>query len=570
MGVFDFDAFDWEDGPLGETPMSASVLIAREEALADYALLLAKRHSYDIRDFGGASDGTTDDSTAIADTFDEMKADGTHATGVLYIPPGTLVESAIVLDGGYATPAYTDTNWIAGAGEAFEVIAPRIKPGTSSVGAVLTVKQMYNARILVHFEDGGHADDDALYLEDLLNPQVSVSGTNYAGTLLHTDRPSSSKRIVGGHFPRVRAVTCGRALHIDSIEGGNHFGSVYDLNCAAGSLFESCADVNIEEWESFTPDTQTYGLEFTTCNNFNVGRISMGDRPTTALVRIADGDFGQINQIRVSGRPDVGTDPQITGLLLDEVDSIDIDTLKTFRCDKGLHIIGGGTDGGIRVKRHFSLTTDRNPLYIEGGGSQTTPDIAIGAHYRYHREASVVVASSITGGRLRLSGRLKDMWLDGASTHYAIECASTGMVLDVADLYHVSRSGLAGSISHADATKVVGVRNARLEQNVVHGAAPATRSVTAGVAQQNASGSSLMLSIVVSMDLGGGDAFGTLYVGPSSGTLAIFTRTTEEITGASGTERKRAITAVIPPWWWFRLDTANASISADQTTAYAL
>lgn len=526
-----------------------------------------RRRSFDIREYGAVLDGTTPCDQALADAFEAMKADGTHANGRLLIPGLCRLEEPAVFDGGWSEVA-TEANWDAGDGGRFtlDMCDGAFVCDAGLVDAV-TVKGFYDPIIDVRFQGGGEDTDTGLYIENLIGATLDIHATAFAGTVLRADKSTSAKRIVNCLFRNVVANGgCGRLMSLTDVEAFGTFLNVFDQGSVEGSLFDGCADVGILQWGSFTTATQDVGLHFLSCNSFQVGVITMGDRPTEALVKIEGGDFGRINQIRASGRPDVGTDPQITGLMLEDVGSVDIDTVQTFRCDKGVHIIGGSA-AGIRIKRHFSLTADRNPLYVEGSDTQTEPDITIGVHYRSHRGASVVVEDTITGGRLRISGRTRDMWLDGPSTHYAIECSSSGMVIDPADFWQITRSALAGSISHPDPTKIVNVGAARLEQGVVHGATAAALSVTAGVAQQNASGRTLFVTVTADFNTSGGASFLTGVIGPTSGTLASVVRETKPTT--TGNEQ-RSIVLIVPPWWWFRADLVNATINATYTTAYSL
>ncbi len=429
-------------------------------------LLADTARIFNVKDYGAVLDGKADDAPAIRAAFTAMLVNG-HPWGTLLIPGLARVGSTLDFDGGYRNVTQEE-QWAKGTGETCRIVVTGALRPDAGIGTAVKLHGLRGVWTDLRFDKGGKADDVALRVEDLDLADIGVSATDFAGTVLYADASADrTKRIRTSKIRQVYASSCGRAIFWRGIEAFGTFEFVWDRNCVNGSLFQDCADTTIKYYENYSPATQQIGLHFQDCNMFSVGVISLGDRPSQALLQITGGDFGSIQRVRVSGRPDRPVaDGNPVGLRLLNVKSVSIDNLQSFRCRIGLDVVGSN----VVVKTHNSLTGDGTPLVVEGTPQNPKPRVDIGAWYRYHPRESVRVLDTVTGGTLHLHGILYDMNTDGKLPLYAIDCRSKALLLDVTGLTQEHGNMLTGSIFHPDPTKIRGVAQARLGNPLTHGA----------------------------------------------------------------------------------------------------
>lgn len=473
---------------------------------------------------------------------------------------------------GQADVSY-DTHWVNDTGARFHLRVDGSLTPSVGIGTAITVRGGYYPRIDVELHGGGQSTDVGLHLENLWAPYVAVRGSYFAGTLLHADANGDiTKRVRNGRIAQLSAQTCGQAVYFRAIEAFGTFDYVWDNNCANGAVFDTCADIGIKHWESFTPATQGWGLFFDQCNLFQVGAITMGDRPTTGLVRIRGGNFGRVNQIRCTGNPDISSGYTITGVLLEDVSSIDVDTINTSRCLKGVEIKGGvETGGSVRIKTHRSITNDVTPLTISAG-TGTTPRAEVKADYRNHSGASVVVGAGLTGGSLELSGYMRDMWNGGAAGKYAVDVDATSgsFALRAAGLTQVARSGISGFTNHPTPANVDVSALARLGDTLKHGATPAAAGVVAGTVWQNTSTRTAVLQLVWRFDPSTSSDSGVVTrVGPDTGALTNVGNLNMVQNAASDEAvRDLPITLIVPAKWGASVTATGAGGSIRTSFVY--
>lgn len=508
--------------------------------------------------------GTTD-SAAIQAAFNGMKVGG-HAQGHLLVKGIAALDTPLVLDGGYTDVANSGGgNWVGESGTFRFTVLGALTPA-AGIGTAVTVKGFRGATADVNFRGGGNSSDVGLHLENLIDADVSAAGNGFAGTVLHADATGdATKSITQSTVRRLHAQQCGQALFWKGINAFGTFNDVWDNNCTNGSVFDTCADTTIHHWETFTPATQAVGLLFNACGNFHVDTLTMGDRPTEAIVKIVGGDFGRVSKIRVTGQPGITT-PTVSGLKLVDVKSLTIGQLMTARCAKGLHIQGGGgaANGSITVQSHRSLTTDINPLYVEGG-TLNTPIIDVTCAYRNHKAQSVVVANTITGGELKLRGLIDTPNSDGNAGVYAIDCAATAMIIDVTGLEQLNRAILAGSINHPTLDNIRGVQQAKLGNTLKWGPNPATTLP----ASPNGARRMVVDLVVNCTPASGQDAFITIKKGPDGATMPVVLREIRKLpTGATADNSTFCCEFTVPPYWSWSTSLANATIDTTLSTYY--
>ena len=441
----------------------APMLVMAQQELEMNPLIRARM--FNVKEYGAVLDGKADDAPAIMAAFQAMKVNG-KPSGTLLIPGVARIASTLDFDGGFRNVT-NEGQWKTGNGEEVVIeVTGALRPD-AGIGVAVKLHGMRNAWTSINFDGGGKESDIALQVEDLDLCDIAVTGNKFAGTLLYADASADrTKRIRSTKIRQVFASNCGRAIFWRGIEAFGSFEMVWDRDCVNGSVFQECADVGIQHYENFSPASHSIGLHFIDCNMFNIGVLTLGDRASEALVQITGGDFGSIQRIRASSRPNppAGFQPTV-GLRLLNVKSVSIDNLQTMRCRIGLHVIGSNA----HIKMHNSLTSDINPLVVEGNELNRAPRLQIGAWYRYTLRESVKILDSVTGGRLSLSGAIYDMNINNAPDLYAIDCRSEQMILDVSGLVQESRTNLVGAIYHPTPENVRGVGRARIGNPLRHG-----------------------------------------------------------------------------------------------------
>lgn len=516
---------------------------------------LIRARIFNVREYGALLDGKADDAPAIMAAFQTMKVNG-KPSGTLLIPGVARIASTLDFDGGFRNVT-NEGQWKTGNGEEVVIeVTGALRPD-AGIGVAVKLHGMRNAWTSINFDGGGKDSDIALQLEDLDLCDIAVTGNKFAGTLLSADASADqTKRIRSTKIRQVFASNCGRAIFFRGIEAFGSFEMVWDRDCVNGSIFQECADVGIQHYENFSPASQTIGLHFIDCNMFNVGVITLGDRASEALLQITGGDFGSIQRIRTSSRPNPppGFQPTV-GVRLLNVKSISIDNVQTMRCRIGLHIIGSNAN----VKMHNSLTSDINPLVIEGNEKNAAPRLQIGAWYRYTLRESVKISDSVTGGRLSLSGAIYDMNINNVPGLYAIDCRSDNMIIDVSGLVQESRNNIAGAIFHPKPELLRGVGRARIGNPLLHGAiAERAQPWQPGIIYSNDSEQTLNVWVTVRYQpLADTPASCRLLLGVDNDGLM------DTALGQFPANSPQAVQTLylrIPPWWKYQAMMQNVTI----------
>lgn len=292
--------------------------------------------------------------------------------------------------------------------------------------------------------------DIALHLENLVNADVSLWASKFAGLVLHLDtNNSTTKYVTQSTFRKVYTLSCGQAISLKNTQGGlGAFLDVWDDNNVHGSVFDTLADTTFLHYENYSPATQTVGVLFNNASNIYISEISLGDRPSEALLKIVGPgfDFGHIDKLRVGGQPGITAGNGVTdGVKIVEVSSLDVNEIASLRLANGVRIMGGGANG-ISIKRHFSQTADTTCLRIEPGPSTSAPIVDVGVHHRFC--VNPVILGALTGGTVKVHGHFTgDIFQGGAAGHYSVASSSTG-VLDISGLTQDARTSLAGVTNH--------------------------------------------------------------------------------------------------------------------------
>ena len=399
---------------------------------------------------------TTDAHDAVVAAFNAMKQSGC-ATGKLLIPDKSVIATAIDLDGGF-TDTGNPSNWSSIGNQRF-VIEARGLHVNAGVGVGLTLHGFYGLVTDISFRGGGSwtsgafnsaspTADTALEIYNVHQLDASIEAMGFAGRVLKADVYQSgafqtSRRIRGGRVRKLNVSGCGQALFWRGVEAFGTFDLIVDNNNTLGSYFGFCADHAIKHYENFSPTSQSVGLMFEGCSNFNGGVISMGDRPTDVLISIigntADpagvtqsSNFGSINRLRATGyRPSYPTVNALTGIRFTDVSSANIDNIMTARCLVGVEMIGSN----VNIKQHHSNTSDTQSLVVKGDAFNASPIVDAGVYYRFTDKQPVKLDSTVTGGVVKIHGHFESTisTVQSKTGQPVIDSASTG-VLDIANL----------------------------------------------------------------------------------------------------------------------------------------
>ena len=536
-----------------------------EDALATNVVAPAVADKVSFIDLG--SDATANRAKILAAASAMTVSGRLHGTLILR-GKGAPIASTVTLDLGY--PNITST--LASYPERFALRVEGSLTFAAGIGVGLLIKSGLGATVDVTVQGGGSSGDIAVQVEDHVALELSVQGKDFAGTLLKADaNGDTTKRVRMSRVRRVSATTCGQAIYWRNIEAFGEFSHIWDSNCVNGSQFINCADTAIVHYENYSPASQTIGLDFDNCNTFQVGVITLGDKAAT-LMRIRGGDFGTIQKVRVSGDPDLSV-PAVAGLLLEDVSSVDIDNVITFRLATGLEIKGGGGTGRIRIGNHRSLTGDTVPLKISAGTS-TTPNVRIQhASYRNCRD-TVQIGAGITGGRLSLAGQMRDFLTVGASGRYAIEVdsGSGALELDVAGLKEFTRGGgLTGFTNHPTPANVFGVCSADIGDPLTHGSNPTSAGMAVNTLWRNATSKTVALVVVLRNDPGVSQDSGVTWrLGPTTSPPVIGD---DVIYGHSSVDlaATRIIrTLIVPPYWYVQATGTGVGVTLHTSSVYPI
>lgn len=476
------------------------------------------------------------------------------------------------------------------AGSAAQPIRGRvtaINAGTGNITLDTTATTTVSGATIVFWDAG-------LLIRDQVAPRLNVYGKNFAGCGLVMDATSSTTN-------RVRSVragvlhfnSCGTGLHIKNVEGFGNLGDIWSDNKYGDYI--RADDFAFDKYEGGiggaggTNIADVY-LWLDRPNNWNGGKIAVGDRATEAGVKIigisagvAGSDLGHIDEIRSTGYQ---TASMPAAVKLCDVFSGDIGYVLTQNTAKGVHVQGGASSGNqVTVHRHESRTNDDVALYVEAGVN-TAPQIAVlDALYRRNNKQAVYVASGLTGGRVKIGGIIVNHNLGNDSSSYAIDVQSSGVLLDVGGLWQQYRSGSTpGGINHVTAANVIGVRRARIENPSAVGNAPAKwqdttvasappgtangfrsdhAAIALGTAFQNDSPFTLKLHCLMRFQPSSGTTtaqLDVLFPAPTSSGLTQQTSQYEKYNSAAGSpnDQMRWIYYEIPPWHWGKLNNGGA------------
>lgn len=412
--------------------------------------------TFNVLDYGARCDGVTDDAPAIDAAFAAMRNDQGHPDGTLHIPGGCRVANTLDLDCGYAANPASNSLPAAGGPERFVLTCDGLIPDAGT-GTAIRLHHGYNVDAFVRLIGGGQATDVGLYVDALSGCHVAVEAQQFRGTVLKAD---GANGVCTARNWSLNVQKCGKAIDFRGINAFGWFDDIWDSGCTNGSTFEDCADIGIGHYENWSPATQTVGLSFKNCNMMNLWVVSLGDRATTALMEIEGGDFGSIGKLRATG---VAEYKPGAGLIIKDVKTINIGTLITGYCPKGLYIQGCGK---AIIGQHQSLTGDDVPLYIDKGATLTAPVVHVQqALYNRCNCQACYVAKGVRGGRLVIGGEIELEGIAATGPFYTFQSRSPGFHIYTQGLHKVRRTWTRGAFGTPNNRRLVHVTGGAVANN---------------------------------------------------------------------------------------------------------
>ena len=351
-------------------------------------------------------------------------------------------------DCGYADNPASNSLPAAGGPERFVLTCDGLIPDAGT-GTAIRLHHGYNVDAFVRFIGGGQAADVGLYVDALSGCHIAVEAQQFEGTVLQAD---GANGVSTARNWSLNVQRCGKAIDFRGISAFGWFDDIWDSGCTNGSTFEDCADIGVGHYENWSPATQTVGLSFKNCNMMNLWVVSLGDRATTALIEIEGGDFGSIGKLRTTGVTDFRPG---AGVILKDVKTINIGTLITGYCPKGLYIQGCKT---VVIDQHQSLTGDDIPLYIDRGNTFSGPVVHIRqALYDYCNCQACFVTRGVRGGRLAIGGEIEREGIAKNGPFYTFESRSKTFRIYAQGLHKARSRWTRGAFGTPDNRKLVHV-----------------------------------------------------------------------------------------------------------------
>jgi hypothetical protein len=236
-----------------------------------------------------------DDTAAIRACFTSM---GTHPRGRLVFPAGVYrTTSTLDFDLGYADSA-TVNNPTAGG---FELdMQGSIRPD-AGIGAAVYLHSGYYPQIKFKVDGGGgcasfdgvKCSDQALKVDRLTAPVISISCKDYAGTAFSavTALANGAGSAKLATISSIQSAACGQMLALDGHGGGgngaNGFGQIveaFDAGSAHGSVIQYMGDVTIGHYENDSVTDAVTTLAISNSASVNMGVISLGGAPNAANI----------------------------------------------------------------------------------------------------------------------------------------------------------------------------------------------------------------------------------------------------------------------------------------------
>ncbi|MGZ4814378.1 MAG: alkaline phosphatase family protein [Terriglobales bacterium] len=291
--------------------MAAEAIDVPATPASEVAAGLASLGIVSVKDFGAKGDGTTDDTAAIRAAFASM---GPHPRNRLFFPAGVYrISNTLDLDLGYGK--VTSKNAPTDGGFTLQMQGSlRPNPGT---GAALYIHGGYYPAIQVRIDGGGSCtfdevkcSDQAIKVDQLIQPSISISCKDYAGTCFYAFSAGTKPGIGAvsqAILPYIHAYRCGQALSLDGFSsaiskgaanGFGHIVEVWDEASAHGSVIRYMGDVTVSHYENDSVADDTTSLRIESSSSVQFGVLSVGGDPKASDV-LTIGPYSNVSADRV-------------------------------------------------------------------------------------------------------------------------------------------------------------------------------------------------------------------------------------------------------------------------------
>lgn len=511
-------------------------------------------------------DSAADNAPAIQAAFESMKVGGVaRGTLVLTGDGPARIASSLDLDGGL-TLINQDQTALATGGARFSLVCEVALKPDAGMGRAVTVHGMAFPDVVARFFGGGQVGDYGLTIYDCMAAHVSVFGDTYAGTLLNLGNVSgvaaNLKRTIMSRVRVVHARGCGAALEIANAQGFGVIESVWDDRSAAPSQIGASGDVTIQHYENYATAGLSAGLICQNIDSLHIGKLLLGD---SAAYQVT---FTNCNYVSIADCYIIGNKsganawPQASkGLRFVSSARIDVGILK-----------GKLTNTLVEVDTSdlsiAQLEASQNYQVLHVMGTAQSNISLNGTTYRTI-DRDVLVESTVPSGMLMLNGRSREA-NQGATAIPIVDCQAAGVVVSAQDFMITGmNAATTNGIKHVNAANLRIGSAAMLGKESIGGslATNSFRKPDGTVAAIDSttvfqSDRDLWLTVPITLN--------PTALSPASGhmrlgaTVGGQNQATPNVSAPAGAAQGSVVvlTAFIPAWWYWKVQTANALVGA--------
>ena len=406
--------------------------------------------------YAGGADATGGRDSAPAINA-AVAAMGAHPIGRLYFPPGIYrLSSPVIINLGYANVGIGPIQDTAGG---FEMDMDGSLRPDAGIGTALYVYGGYYPVLHVKIDGGGscttfanhRCNDQALRVNNLVNPTISFYGKDYKGTGVYIDTTGNTGApglgsISMSMWPMMDCFRCGQTLDLDGqiyasgigagVGGANGLGHIVEAFDGApvhGSYIGYAGDMEIDHWENDLQSGSEPTLKIEQSASVQISVLSGGMTNTASSIF----DFGPSAMVKVSQIQALGLMPCLPdcvsqdGVRVEGGSTIEVGILRAQQINgPGLHNIGSlvsiGTLESFQVTHHVQMSTEPPALFPCCAGASTFIGTAL-THDAVGE--GFLIDAAVTNGILKLSGGYTYNDNTGGAANYDIANNAMGVRL---------------------------------------------------------------------------------------------------------------------------------------------
>lgn len=269
----------------------------------------------------------------------------------------------------------------------------------SGMGNGITVRNAYQPVVDLRFEGGGSATDNAFQFQMCRQPEMRLTGINFAGTLFYFNRTTGIvEEMVRGD---IWSLNCGQCFSLTGVNSGfGVLGSIWDSGSAAGSTITNMGDVTIEHYESYAATGRTdANLNITNSAPVFIRECTMG-MAGAQLLFVQGGASVIIDKLNLYG----GTVGQGGPNLVDGIKVLNSNVLVANCYANAVRDAIVANEGShIQIGNYFGINNSREiNMAITGSGSTSCRLTINSAFAQYTIGEYVKCDPALTGGFLNI------------------------------------------------------------------------------------------------------------------------------------------------------------------------